>query len=106
MPEFENTRRCVIPALAAMFAVVLLLPAVPPVSAAPDSLVRLDGSQRGEVTSGAFRLDSPMEVRLQVTGAWLGERPVTECWMLDAVTREKIWSLDREQCVQKGSRRP
>ncbi len=86
--------------LAALFALAMLLPAVRTASAAPHYLARLDGSERGEVTSGAFRLGSPREVRLQVVGAWLNDHPYTDCWLLDAATRETVWALDREQCVQ------
>jgi hypothetical protein len=98
-PETKPWRKA-LGLLGTLCALFVLLPVVRPVSAAPHYLARLDGSERGEVTAGAFRLDSSRDVRLQVAGAWLSDHPLTDCWLLDAATRETVWALSKEQCVQ------
>ncbi len=84
--------------LAALLFLSLLLPAARPAGSAPRYLVRVDGSVRGEVSAGAFRLSSPQDLQLQVVGAWYKEKLLTDCWVLDAASREAVWELDKEQC--------
>lgn len=93
------TRRAV-GGVAALLSLALMLSVTWPATAAPSFLARLDGSVRGEMTSTAFQLNQPLEVRLQVVGAWFNDRPLTDCWLLDADTRETVWALDKEQCRQ------
>ncbi len=64
-PETKPWRKA-LGLLGTLCALFVLLTVVRPVSAAPHYLARLDGSERGEVTAGAFRLDSSRDVRLPV----------------------------------------
>lgn len=86
--------------LALLLLLITMLSMAWPATAAPGYVARLDGSERGEVTSAAFQLNHPGDVRLQVVGAWFHDRPLTDCWLLDADTRETVWAVDKEHCRQ------
>lgn len=90
-------------ALAALFVVALLVPNSGPAVAGERTLVRLDGSQRGQVVSGAFELGGDVEVKMEVVGASLKGKLLTDCWLLDARSRRPVWSLEPGRCRKTGA---